>query len=125
MYHPNDGETGSDSKRKTFHICSPIGLLPIFKNLINPEDQVRDLAQELGVGPSLFLMSTRAMFWLFTLLSILNIPVFAYYYTGTSSNADGESGSKATGFEDYFVLLTLGNVGQNSFTCGKANYLQE
>jgi len=68
-------------------------------------------------------MSTRAMSWLFFLLTIINIPAFAYYYKGTSSDADGESTTnEAQKFTDYFSLLSLGNVGQSSFSCGFTNF---
>ena len=71
-----------------FGICGSIGLLPVCMCL-NKKGKPTNLAQELGVGPTLFLMSTRAMAWLFFVLTIINFPAFAYYYKGTSSNSDG------------------------------------
>jgi hypothetical protein len=50
------------------------------------------LAQELGIGASLFLMTTQALIWLFVVLTILNIPIFAFYYSGTQAAAQGEAG---------------------------------
>ena len=86
--HPTKSIDKDSRKRSKFSICDPIGFLPVFKWL---NKKPSDLSQELGVGPTLFLMSTRGMFWLFTFLTIINIPVFAYYYKGTSSDADGEA----------------------------------
>ena len=92
-----------------FGLCAPLGLMPVFECM---NSEPKELAQKLGVGPTLFLMSTRAMSWLFFFLTIINLPAFAYYYKGTSSDADGESTvNTATGFSDYFKLLSLGNVG--------------
>lgn len=68
-------------------------------------------------------MSTRAMAWLFFLLTLINVPAFAYYYKGTSSNRDGDATTnEATKFTDYFTLLSLGNVGQSSYACGFTNF---
>ena len=49
-----------------------------------------ELAAELGVGPTMFLMSTRAMAFLFLVLTVVNIPLFSYYYAGTKDTVTGE-----------------------------------
>ena len=103
-----------------FGLCSSLGLMPVLECMSR---EPSELSQKLGVGPTLFLMSTRAMSWLFFFLTIINLPAFAYYYKGTSSDADGESTvNTATGFSDYFKLLSLGNVGQSSYSCGYSNF---
>lgn len=70
-------------------------------------------------------MSTRAMAWLFFFLTIINLPAYAYYYKGTSSDADGETTlNQASAFTDYFKLLSLGNVGQSSYACAFSNFAE-
>ena len=65
-------------------------------------------------------MSTRGMSFLFAILTIINLPVYAYYYKGANPTA----GNQAKGFEDYFTLLSLGNVGSSSYSCGRTNLAQ-
>jgi hypothetical protein len=86
--HPVTDNKTSDGMFEGFGLCTSIGLLPVCLCL---NKKPTKLSQELGVGPTLFLMSTRAMAWLFFMLSIINIPAFAYYYKGTSTNSDGEA----------------------------------
>ena len=82
--------------------------------------QPTELAKELGVGPTLFLMSTRSMAVLFLVLTIVNIPLFAFYYSGSKNADSGGKAVKGDSFDDYFALLSLGNTGQNEFTCSEA-----
>lgn len=60
-------------------------------------------------------MSTKAVAWLFFFLSILNIPVFIFFY---ESN-DAEIISVPM---DYFAKLSLGNIGQAENACNQMNY---
>jgi hypothetical protein len=55
---------------------------------------------------------------LFFVLTIVNIPLFAYYYAGTK-NAEGKAGVTGDSFDDYFALLSLGNAGSSGFTCSE------
>ena len=66
------------------------------------------MAKEIGVGASLFLMSTKALSVLFLILFIINIPVLMFYSRGTmyKTNENTESG-----ISDYFNMFTLSNVG--------------
>jgi hypothetical protein len=43
-------------------------------------------ALEIGVGPSLFLLSTKSLSILFTWLTILNIPLMLFYYSANAHN---------------------------------------
>jgi hypothetical protein len=63
-------------------MCAKVGKIPIWQNT---STEPADLAKELGIGPTMFLLSTRAMAWLFFALTIINIPVFAFYYHGTNT----------------------------------------
>lgn len=91
-----------------------IGTLPIFKCL-NKKKPTK-LAQELGIGATMFLMSTRAMTVLFAVLSIMNIPLFMIYYSGTKQEEQG--------LDDIFLKLSLGNAGSSSYTCGAYDFKQ-
>ena len=81
------------------------------------QDDTSDLARAIGIGPALFLMTTKAMGWFFFFISILNLPVLYFYYTG---NQDNTENSVTMG--NTFARLTLGNIGQDSITCGSFDY---
>jgi hypothetical protein len=101
-------------------MCAKVGKIPIWQNTTT---EPSDLAKELGIGPTMFLLTTRAMAWLFFALTIINIPVFAFYYHGTNTYTHKNDNS-GTIFEDYFSILSLGNIGQNSLACGDTNFAQ-
>ena len=75
------------------------------------------MAKQIGVGPALFLMSTRALAWFFLFLTILNIPVMLFYGLGNRDSNDTQSVT-----ESPFTVLSLGNVGQSTAACGETNY---
>lgn len=55
------------------------------------------------------LMTTKSLAILFLILSILNIPVYLFYYTGNEKGSlDYE-----TKLQDIFAKLSLGNIGQS------------
>ena len=72
------------------------------------------MAKELGLGPAIFLMSTKALTLLFLVLTIINVPVYAFFYEAN----DGEVQTP----QDYFSKLSLGNLGQSERTCSAMNY---
>ena len=94
-------------------MCDRLGCLPMCKCC---NRQASALAKELGFGASLFLMTTQALAILFLVLTIINIPIFAFYYSGTKASDSGEAG-----FSDYFALLSLGNAGAGSYACDTAS----
>ena len=65
-----------------------------------------DLARKLGLGSALFLMSTKSVAYLFLFISIINIPVMAFFYSGAG-----------TGSTNIFAMLSLGNVGSPAMVC--------
>jgi hypothetical protein len=107
-------------KAKRYGMCANLGNLSICHNKTTHPS---DLAKELGIGATMFLISTRAMAWLFFALTIINIPVFAFYYNGTSTRAHKIDKSELV-FGDYFAMLSLGNIGQSAFSCGNTNFSQ-
>ena len=74
------------------------------------------MAQQIGIGPAMFLLSTKALAWFFLVLSILNIPIYVFYSQG-DKKLDGTLLSS----ENAFSLLSLGNIGSNAHGCGDVN----
>jgi hypothetical protein len=66
-------------------------------------------------------MTTQALIYLFVVLTILNIPIFAFYYSGTQAATAGEGSVADASFTDYFGLLSLGNAGAGSYACDEAS----
>jgi len=95
-----------------FGVMENLGTLSPIKALLG---QTTPMARQLGVGPSLFLLSTKAFAWFFFFLTILHIPIFRYYYYGRQ---DAEQGSSGSFFTDY----SLGNVGSSHVVCGVSRY---
>lgn len=58
-------------------------------------------------------MSTKSIAYLFLGLSILNIPVMAFFYSGAGTQTD-----------DPFARLSLGNVGSPALVCDDGPNLQ-
>ena len=83
-------QSGKDViKNKAFGLCEEIGTLnlSLFKKCcvcINPNTE--NLAKGLGLGPSLFLMSTKMMAWFFLFIFLFNVPVLYFYYNCVKSS---------------------------------------
>jgi hypothetical protein len=108
-------------KYKRYELCEEIGTLSLslFKKIcicVNPNTE--NLAKSLGLGPSLFLMSTKMMGWFFLFLFLFNVPVMFFYY-----NCVNNSGiqSLSGGVSQMFSMLSIGNVGQSGLTCNDKN----
>ena len=102
--HPMRGE-------ESFGICSRVGRYPMLKCMESP---ITPLAKEIGLGPTMFLMSSKALSVLFFFLTIINLPVYLFYY---SSN-DYEVQSIPI---DFFPKLSIGNIGQAENSCSSMN----
>lgn len=50
-----------------------------------PKQSPTEMSKQLGIGPTLFLMSTKAMSWFFLVLTIINFPVMFFYYSGNAA----------------------------------------
>ena len=88
-------------------------MLPVCKCCSKP---TTEMAKQIGVGPTLFLMSTKALAWFFLFLTLINIPVLLFYSKGNVNSERSDTG------KDVFAYLSLGNIGQSSDSCGLANY---
>lgn len=95
---------------QSFSICERLGSYSCCGDV-----QVTDLSQEIGVGATMFLLATKSLAWLFFFLTILNLPVFAFYY---ASNPTSEN---SLSLQDYFGSLSLGNIGESEHACDRMN----
>lgn len=110
---PTDSKSISGSQPpspfRSFSLCDELGFLaPCFPCC--KKDKPTLMAQKIGLGPSLFLMSTKAFAWFFLAITVLNIPVIAFFASG---NQAGDFNS----LPDVFAILSMGNVGQSGFAC--------
>ena len=67
-------------------------------------EPVTPLSKEIGLGPSMFLMTTKSLAILFFFLSVLNIPLYFFFYTSNQ-------GTLVHTQADYFHKFSLGNSG--------------
>jgi hypothetical protein len=72
-------------KSVSFGLWEDLGSLPASKRWVK---KTSEMAKQIGVGPALFLMSTRAFSWFFLFLTILNIPVMLFYGLGNRDSND-------------------------------------
>lgn len=84
-------------------------------NFIKDSKWVTEPAKEIGLGATLFLMTNKAMFWLFVFFAIVNIPLMAFYFNGNGPSY------VVPGFVGFLGRLTLGNVGTSDYTCNQVN----
>lgn len=78
--------------------------------------QVSKMSKEIGVGATLFLMSTKSLSILFFFLTIINIPVYMFYY------ASHPASNTLSTPQDYFNALSLGNIGESDYACSAVNW---
>ena len=65
-------------------------------------------------------MAAKALAWLFFLLTLLNIPVFMFYWRGDADSTANSGNTEELGLAGNFVRLSLGNIGQNINAGGEA-----
>lgn len=112
--HPTTTSVDSDNQVQSvpFGICDTVG----GHGCCCRSKQVSKMSKEIGVGATLFLMSTKSLSILFFFLTIINIPVYMFYYAShPASNA-------LTTPQDYFNALSLGNIGESDYACAAVNW---
>jgi hypothetical protein len=72
-----------NEKGERFSIFESIGFLRC--PCIQKNKEILHFSQQLGLGASLFLMTTKALAILFFVLSILNLPVMLIYFNGNDA----------------------------------------
>jgi len=69
-----------------------------------------ELAKEIGIGSTLFLMTLKSFAWLFFFLTLVNIPLLYFYSKGPGLEHDAS---------DYWSMFTLGHIGDQEVWQGK------
>lgn len=105
-----------DEQGKKYSICSHMGSFPCFGvidgNTGKTKVLISDAQKDLGLGPTLMLMTTRSLGYLFVILALVNIPLCMLYNSGeTSINHISIS------LPELFSMISLGNIGEESKTC--------
>ena len=78
QYHPTKvyrEEHNSGIKEIPFGICDDLGDLVPFKRCLK---KTTPMSRQIGIGPTLFLMSSKSFAILFILLTIMCIPIFMF-----------------------------------------------
>jgi hypothetical protein len=68
---------------------SDIKILPLSKSQIKKSQWVTPVAKEIGLGPTLFLMTQKAFTYLFLLFLVLSLPLFFFYARGNGPKGTG------------------------------------
>ena len=90
------------------------------------ENQLKnfEIAQQIGLGPNLFLLSSKAFAFLFIVLSLLNIPLFMFYLYQTPDIQETliikvESKTECLNMNNLKIAY-LDNMSYNATTCNLA-----
>jgi hypothetical protein len=76
---------------------------------------VTPCAREIGLGPTLFIMTHKALTYLFLFFFAINIPLIFFYAKGSGRPAEDPK------FTDIFAKISLGNLGTSDYTCSNIN----
>ena len=66
------------------------------------------MMKDIGLGPSIYLLTLKALAKLFLVLTLINIPVAWLYYSGQEN-------------QNYTQVFSIGNLGQNDVKCHNDN----
>lgn len=105
--HPRDLDSQS------FPVCAHLGSYQntYFKCDCCCPEKVSELSQEINIGPSMFLMSTKQIMKFFFLVIIINVPLYLFYANTTDQITE------CTDLLCYFDHLGLGAIGEMQKTC--------
>ena len=108
-----------------------IGYIPFWCDPLHAKEEwVTPCAREIGLGPTLFLMTLKAFMWLFLFFSVIHLPLFMLYASGDQSGSTGESAAADEPVDEsqqsfnptsVFGWLSLGNLGVSGYTCANFN----
>ena len=76
---------------------------------------VTPCAREIGLGPTLFIMTHKALLYLFLFFFAVNFPLMFFYAKGSGKPQDDPN------FTDIFAKVSLGNLGTSDYTCSSIN----
>lgn len=102
-YHPHDND-------KRFGICDDLGDYAGCCGSGN----IKPMAKEIGLGPSLFLITVRKLTCFFFLVSVINIPIYMFLWFSDDTFPITVG--------DYLGKLSLGSITQSKAMCNSNNY---
>ena len=91
---------------------------------INKARWVTPAAREIGIGPTLFLMTQKAFAYMFAFFVIINLPIFFFYSTGGKGPTTEDSAADGAQATDVFAKISLGNLGVSGYACSNVNIAQ-
>lgn len=73
-YHPydHDKKFGFCDDLGNYHGCCSTG-------------EIKPMAKEIGLGPTMFLITAKKLAWFFLLVSILNIPIYLFLWNSNDT----------------------------------------
>ena len=102
-YHPHDND-------ERFGMCDSVG---DYAGCCS-EGDIKPMTKEIGLGPSLFLISVRKLMCLFLFLSVINIPIYLFLWFSNDT--------LPITVGDYLGKLSLGGITQSKTMCNSQNY---
>lgn len=113
--HPKKMDLDLEEYRD-WSLCQNVGSL--FANACFSKKKITAFIGNMGIGPSLFLMSLKAYLRLFLVLSVLAVPSCILLASGNQ----GDSLELGGGVTELLSRVSLGNIGyQASFACNQIN----
>lgn len=81
---------------------------------------ISDAQKDLGLGPTLMLMTIRSLGFLFMILALINLPLYMMYGNGITPASN-------LGFSppEWFSTFSLGNIGESSASCESQNFISK
>lgn len=98
----------NETKTVSFGIFEDVGTLPLLERW---KKDTTPLAQQIGIGPTLFLLTTRTLGYFFLFLTLVNLPIL-HLYQGTNPG-----GAKSEVYNNIWARYSMGNIGSNAYAC--------
>ena len=86
---------------------------PYFKIPCLKSEPITEMAKEIGIGPTMFLMSVKQLIKIFLVFTMLNMPI--YVYLSKTHDVSRTGGNIFT----FFASFTMGALGQGEPTCSE------
>jgi hypothetical protein len=92
-------------------MCETLG---DYEGVCCSEEHIQPLAKEIGLGPSLYLITIRKLTCFFLMISLLNLPVYLFLWFSNDTIP--------TTMGDLMARLSLGSISQDTTKCSSMNY---
>lgn len=104
----------NDTGGKKFGICDELGFYPL---CCCKQRAVSPMAKEIGLGPTMFLISAKTLAWFFVVLTILNVPTYMFFYKSNQT-----ANCSTSDLQGCFDKLSMGSIGQSEIACATVNF---